>query len=265
MPPRERLVLAVMVLAGLALAGTAITAGAQSFASDALLAVCASAFVIELWIGGAALAGAVILRAPLHTTLGLERGRLSPRDLALLVLATLAASHALDGWLELTGRTRDELTELPRVLEGARGVRLAVALVSLGIAPAVAEELLFRGLIQRAVGRRFGAGLGIAVAAAVFGALHGNLLHATFAALLGLVLGVTAHWAGSTRPAIACHAANNLAEVLLAVVAGRAGATWASVALGGALSLACLWTVWRSRLIGPSAGAPAPLPPPGQI
>jgi membrane protease YdiL (CAAX protease family) len=264
MSPRERLVLAVMLLAGLVLAGTAISAGARSFADDALLALCATAFVVELWIGGAALAGACVLRAPLRDSLGLTPGRLSPRELALLVLATLAASHALDGWLDLTGRTRDDaLTELPRVLEGASGVRLAVALIALGIAPGLAEELLCRGLIQRAVTRRLGAGLGIAFAAVLFGALHGSPLHAALAALLGMVLGATAHWGGSTRPAIACHMTNNLVAVALAAVAGRSGATWTSVAIGGALSIACVWSVSRSRRARP-AGPVEPLPPAGQ-
>jgi membrane protease YdiL (CAAX protease family) len=194
------------------------------------------------------------------------RGRLSPREIALLVLGTLAASHALDGWLELTGRTRDTpLDELPRVLEGARGVRLAVALVALGIAPGVAEELLCRGLIQRAVARRLGAATGIAIAAGVFGVLHGDPLHATFAALLGIYLGATAHWAGSTRPAIACHTTNNLVAVGLAAVAGRSGATWVSVAAGCAVSLGCLWGVSRGRRLRPAAD-PDPSPaPPGQV
>jgi membrane protease YdiL (CAAX protease family) len=266
MPTRERLVLAVMLLAGLTLAGNAISAGARAFADDALLALCANAFVVELWIGGAALAIACLLRAPLRTTLGLEPGRLSPRDLALLVLATLAASHALDGWLELTGRTRNDApTELPRLLEGTRGVRLAVALIALGLAPGVAEEILCRGLIQRAVGRRFGMGTGIAVAAAVFGVLHGDPLHAVLIGLLGILLGAAAHWGGSTRPAIACHVTNNVVAVVLAALAGRSGATWTSVAVGGALALACLWSVSRGHRRAPPTPAPAgPPPPPGQ-
>jgi membrane protease YdiL (CAAX protease family) len=264
MSPLERLLLAVSVVSGVLLAGTAISAGAAALADDRLLTLCANAFVVELWLAGAALAGACLLRAPLRATLGLGPGRLGPREIALLVLGTLAASHALDGWLELTGRTQHTaLTELPRVLEGARGVRLAVALMALGIAPGLAEEILCRGLIQRSATRRLGAPLGVSLAAGVFGALHGDPLHATFAAVLGLYLGVGAHWAGSTRPAIACHVTNNVVAVVLAAGTGRSGATWASVATGCALSLVCLWSVARGRrsLAAARAVAPTHLPP----
>lgn len=76
------------------------------------------------------------------------------------------------------------------------------------IAAPFAEEILFRGYIQRAL-QPFGKKFSIFCSAVLFGLFHGNLIQTPYAFLVGLVLGyVTAEY--SIVWAIALHLINNL-------------------------------------------------------
>ena len=228
---------------------------------DPLLALCRASLRAELAIGTIALAGALLAGPPVARRLGLSRvdPGLGGHGLGWLVLGTLALSHALDAALALTGLgEQSALAHFPALLAGARGERLLVALVALGLAPAVAEELLCRGLLQRALVARIGPGFGIGLAAAVFGALHLEPIHAGFALLLGLYLGAAAHWAGHTWAAIVCHGVNNLTAVGLAALAWQLPTGPLSLILGTALAAACGWHARREALRSRSALVPAP-------
>src|SRR5262249_43121251 len=158
----------------------------------------------EIFLLCVALAGAGLGGAPRLARLGLGPGALALRWQALLVLGALAASHGLDGLLEISGLRRDGvLAQLDLALAGIRGRELWLALLCVGIAPGVAEELLCRGLVQRGLASRLGPALAIALAALLFGALHADLVHAAFATALGLYLGIAAQLARSVRLAIA--------------------------------------------------------------
>lgn len=174
-----------------------------------------SALGMELFLAGLALGGASVSREPPAQRLGLGPGRLSPGAIALLALGTIALSHGIDGILQFTGlRDQGAIAEIDARLRGASGGALAMAIVGIGIAPGIAEELLCRGWIQRGLESRLGAPGAVAAATAVFGLLHGDVIHSTAAAGLGLYLGIIAWLAGSIRASILCHAANNLAAVL---------------------------------------------------
>lgn len=206
---------------------------------DPLLALCRSSLRVELGLTLLALAGAWLggRGVSRRLGLGLAERRLGAGGVAWLVLGTLALSHALDALLELTGLgEHSALAGFSELLVGARGSRLLLALGALGLAPAIGEELLCRGLVQRAATARLGPGPGIALAAALFGALHLEPIHAGFAALLGLYLGLTARWAGHTWAAIVCHGVNNLAAVGLSALAWQPPTGLPSLALGLALA-----------------------------
>jgi len=213
-----------------------------------------SSLGMELFLAGIALGGASVSREPPARRLGLGAGRLSPGSLALLALGTIALSHGIDGILQVTGlRDHGVIAEIDSRLRGARGGALWLAIVGVGLAPGLAEELLCRGWIQRGLEARVGAPAAIAAATLAFGVLHGDLVHGSAAAGLGLYLGIVAWLAGSIRASILCHAANNLTAVLTLaweVPTGLDSIWTAPVALlvaGGILSL-----VWRH------AGSPAP-------
>ncbi len=250
---RSGLAFLLIALALLAAAGAGELARHAEPASAAQLAW--SALGIEVLLGAFAVAAALLSREPAAARLGLGPGRLPWSLLTLLAIGMLALSHALDGVLEMSGlREQSALAELPGRLEGARGEALALSLVALGLAPGVSEELLCRGLVQRGLLPRLGPVRAIAVGALLFGALHLDLVHAAFAVALGAYLGLAAWWADSTRAAIGCHVANNLASVGFAATLGPT--PWApelAVGMGTGLSLLCLWLVNRAR---PRPGAP---------
>jgi membrane protease YdiL (CAAX protease family) len=222
-----------------------------------------SALAMSLLLSLLAVAGVVGLGSsrPLER-LGLGRGRLPPRVIALLVLGVLTLSFAADASLRHRGlRDQGTLETFDRAVSGARGPTLLASSLVLGIAPAIGEELFFRGLVQRGLEARFGPGIAIPLASLMFAAIHGDPVHAVAALVLGLYLGVVAHLTGGIRAAVLCHAANNL----VAVNVGAFGLGGISVSWGGVLALlsatlAVLWVAQRAA----SAGSPAPAPPGNQ-
>lgn len=89
-------------------------------------------------------------------------------------------------------------------------------LVNLGVA-VLAEELLFRGVLQPALVQRFGAWPGLLLTAALFGAVHlpFSPLFALLASLAGLGYGLAFHYSGRLSLAVALHGAVNLLHLSL--------------------------------------------------
>lgn len=203
--------------AALAIGGWWTTCAVAESLGTGLRALTFAGLALETSLALLALGGACLAARPVAEGLGLVRVRSSAGGLALLVLGTVALSHGLDCLLELSGlREHSALMAFDDILAGARGTDLALALVSFGLAAAVGEELLCRGWIQRGLEPRIGAAGAVVVAALIFGALHADPVHAAFAALLGLYLGVVAWVTGSVWACVLCHGVNNVLAVLFA-------------------------------------------------
>jgi membrane protease YdiL (CAAX protease family) len=220
---------------------------------------------IEIGLVGAAIALAWAMPGRPADRLGLGAGRLPLGAVIALVLGTLGLSSAIDAALSFT---------LPRQLEGSvatgisRGLAplrmqdYAIAFAGTVLGPALGEELVCRGVLQRSLVRWVPAPVAIATAALAFGWLHMEWMHGLIAATVGCYLGIAAYWADSTRPAIAAHAANNFAALL-----GSAGLLtfWLPGVLGIAIGLALaafgIACAWRSRPRGAAAIDRAPLQP----
>ncbi|MEE8475499.1 MAG: type II CAAX endopeptidase family protein [Myxococcota bacterium] len=240
----------VTVVTGLAAAGSVSgCAWVGSTESSPAAELIWATLSIEITIALAAWAGTLFSAVPAVTRLGLGPGRLTASDLGFLVLGGLALSFSLDVLLNLTDlHDQSVLAELNRALRGIRGGTLLLALIGLGVAPGIAEELLCRGLIQRGLTDRVGVPAAIALAAVAFGVIHLEVIHGTVAAVLGVYFGLAAHLAGSIRAAILCHTSNNLAAVMLTAAAPDVGfSPAASLALGLSVAGGCLWRVWRRR------------------
>ena len=197
--------------------GCALADSTESGSAEALIW---TTLTVEVAIGLAAWAGTLFSAAAPVTRLGLGAGRLTALDLGILVLGGLALSFSLNALMDVADLgERSALAELDRTLRGIRGGTLLLALVGLGVAPGIAEELLCRGLIQRGLADRVGAPAAIALAAIAFGVMHLEVVHGALAAVLGVYFGLAAHLAGSVRAAILCHVSNNLAAVALVAMA----------------------------------------------
>lgn len=98
-----------------------------------------------------------------------------------------------------------------------------ILLVALALAPAIAEELVFRGLIGRGLIARWGATCGIVLTTLMFAAAHGTPAHALATIPVGLCLHLLYCMTGSLWAPIMLHALNNaLAVTLLKLNSGPA-------------------------------------------
>jgi hypothetical protein len=124
-------------------------------------------------------------------------------------------SQSLDSLLSLLGvRETGALGLLHATIAGMSGVMLALLLAVAGLAAPAAEELFFRGFMQTRLRARLHPWPAIGVTALAFGLMHLDPVHGAFALAVGLYLGWLTELAGSIRPAIAAHAANNLLSLV---------------------------------------------------
>ena len=91
--------------------------------------------------------------------------------------------------------------------QGVLGI--VVAVLRVAVVATLVEELCFRGVLMQNL-RPFGNGFAVFIAAALFGMLHGNLVQAPFAFLVGLILGWFTIATGTIWTSILIHACNNL-------------------------------------------------------
>lgn len=141
---------------------------------------------------------------------GLFAGALS--QVLLVPLVYLPLSRFVD-----TSKLDEPARELT---EPARGAGLLVLTVLLVLAAPVVEELFFRGLLLRALGRRFGTGWAVVGSSLGFAAAHVQGLQFPALFVFGLGLGVLTVVVGRLGPAIWAHVGFN-AVTLAVLVAQR--------------------------------------------
>lgn len=93
------------------------------------------------------------------------------------------------------------------------------ALAVIALAPAICEELAFRGFVLSGLRRMGQTWQAILVSSALFGLAHGILQQSIGAAVIGVVIGYVAIQSGSLLPGVAYHAVHNGLSVLI----GRLG------------------------------------------
>lgn len=251
-----------LLLAGVAFAGVALCAelAARALALDGPNAPLLGALAAQgLWMGLAVGLAAVLADEGVGARLGLGPIQLRARTLLALVVGTVLLSQGLSLLLSaLALREKGALAEIDAMILASEGSSFALALLALGLAPGIAEELLFRGLIQRGLVARIGVRAGIALAAVAFGVAHADLVHAPVAALLGAYLGVAGWLARSTRAPILCHVVNNTLGVLVPRLPLPRDSGVAAVAgvLLVAAAIAVLYRTVHAELRRTSAPAP---------
>ncbi|PSQ88198.1 MAG: CPBP family intramembrane metalloprotease domain-containing protein, partial [Bacteroidetes bacterium QS_8_64_10] len=163
--------------------------------------------------------------------------RLRRCDLRLLGLALLgwAAFYPVVTWLGAINQTiplpdaleqfeRQQMQLIEQVLMSDRGV--VFDLLMLAITPALCEELLFRGYVQRQGERSLGVVGGILLAGIGFGFYHFRFSQVLPLAALGCYLAYLTWRTGSLWPAVLVHLANNAFAVAASTYAqSRSGVT----------------------------------------
>ncbi len=134
----------------------------------------------------------------------------------------LALALGLQPLLDLFG-VEGPPQQVGRLARHAEGATVALAVASVVVLAPLAEELLFRGLLLRALRRRWSEAAAIAGSAAVFAALHlldpGAALVVPALFVAGVVMGIAACRRGDLGLAIAIHAGFNLTAVLALIYA----------------------------------------------
>lgn len=80
--------------------------------------------------------------------------------------------------------------------------------ISLVVAPAIFEELMFRGVVLQSL-RQFGDGFALAMSSILFAMLHGNLVQGPNTLLLGFIIGYFVLRTGSLLTGMLVHLINN--------------------------------------------------------
>ncbi|QMU27732.1 CPBP family intramembrane glutamic endopeptidase [Adhaeribacter radiodurans] len=124
------------------------------------------------------------------------------------------ALKAFEAWAKAKEETLKVLTIQLTVFDNAG--QFVFGMVVFGLIPAIGEEIVFRGLLQRSLLRVFNnTHVAVWVAAFIFGAIHMQFYGFIPRMLLGAILGYLYAWSGNIWVPIAGHFMNNGFTVLV--------------------------------------------------
>lgn len=95
------------------------------------------------------------------------------------------------------------------------GDNVLAVFVVVAIAPAVCEEMLFRGVIMHSLKAKYKVSSAIAITAVLFGLYHMSLVKFIPTGLLGLILCIVVWKTGSIYPAMIMHFINNAISIII--------------------------------------------------
>lgn len=95
---------------------------------------------------------------------------------------------------------------------------ILLQLISVGIITPIAEEILCRGIIHRAVSKSYGLWVGIIASSLFFTLLHIDIVAILPIFLFGILLSLSYHWTGSLWAPITLHAMNNIFMTVLVML-----------------------------------------------
>ena len=222
-----------------------------------LAMVAAQAMLVAIPVGGVVLGR---LGRPL-ALLGLRR---APGRFFVAAFAIGATAWFVSFWVvtllplpEREAKALEALVERPS---------LAGAIALFAVVPAVCEEILFRGVLARALGRHLPLAGAAATSALVFAVYHLSIVQALPTLTLGFLLAVIAIRADSVLPTIVAHALNNTMAITMSRGALPAIAGWMAghpaLALAGCATTSALGLALAARRRSTSAEVVGEISPP---
>ncbi len=191
--------------------------GAQAFAEQLLDGLPALTLLANVLIVAVLLLWFLLRKKPLSEASGFRRcsgwtvGFCVFGAVGLYVLVSLGLALLPESWMEEYGKAMRLSTET--------GLIPALAVV---VGAPLAEELVFRGVIQSRLERAMPVWIAVVLQAVLFGFIHGTPVQIGYAFLMGLLFGYIRYRAGSILPTIAAHAAFNAMNDPLALLGGFA-------------------------------------------
>lgn len=170
--------------------------------------------------------------------------------------------HDFEAWARASEDRAQGLTKFLTKLTS--GARFAVAVLVVAVVPAVSEELVFRGVIQKNLVRWFSPHVGVWLGAAIFSAIHMQFFGFVPRFVLGLALGYLYLWSGNILVSMAAHFTQNAFQLLLLYLTQRGAFGWGFdpdatdalpwwLVLPSALLTAGLLYVLHQRMTAPAA------------
>ncbi|MFS0556933.1 CPBP family intramembrane glutamic endopeptidase [Brevibacillus sp. 179-C9.3 HS] len=202
----------VLLLYGLVLEGTIFSTGTIGGVLESAIFQLFLLILIPLWFRGRL--GEIGVCRPVR--LGRMLVMLAVLFLLIALVLDAVVTNPIADWFGLSLSSERE-QQIEKEIVQAKETDILAALTSLlviGILVPIAEEILFRGVIQTYLVQRIGSILGIILSSLWFGLLHMDV--ALFAPLfvIGLLLGFVRHRYQSIWGAVLLHAVNNMTGVL---------------------------------------------------
>lgn len=129
-----------------------------------------------------------------------------------LGLSSVFFSAAISGLFNLGDLDPEAVKTLDSLINSNS---ILFSLLSVGLWVPIVEELVFRGALTSLLSRNMNVYIAIICQALLFGIFHFNLVQLFPTAILGITMGLTAHFTKSLFPAIAIHMMNNSLAILL--------------------------------------------------
>jgi uncharacterized protein len=129
------------------------------------------------------------------------------------------AMKGLETWITEKEEKADNLIEM--MISSRTFWSMVLNLVTIALMPAIAEEMIFRGVFQKIFGRLFRSDhIAVWVTAIIFSAVHFQFYGFIPRLILGLVFGYLFLWSGTLWLPVIAHFVNNAFPVILAYVQG---------------------------------------------
>jgi hypothetical protein len=147
----------------------------------------------------------------------------APIEILVVVVAVFALQQVLQGYLalqesiplpqgvrEIVERVKDLFEETYRILVSAQSIpEFMFVVLIVAVVPALSEEFLFRGIVQRSMEVAAGGLRGAILAGVIFGAFHMNPFSLVPLIALGIFFGYLVYRSGNITLAVAAHFFNN--------------------------------------------------------
>ena len=141
-----------------------------------------------------------------HSSAILGIRRADGRDYAAALLIGASAWYLNMHLVELLSLPEGDALRFAQLLDQPS---LPVALLTIGLAPAICEEIVFRGVLTRGLATRFHPAPAIVIAAVLFSLYHLKPIQMPSTFTLGLLFGALTLRARSVIPAMIAHLLNN--------------------------------------------------------
>ncbi|MBC6700547.1 CPBP family intramembrane glutamic endopeptidase [Hymenobacter puniceus] len=158
----------------------------------------------------------------------------------------------LQRWEASAREMENRAQDLTRYLtQFSTATRFVVGLLVIAVVPAISEELVFRGVVQRNLVQWTGSRhAGIWLAAATFSAIHFQFFGFVPRFVLGLVLGYLYEWSGNILVPMAAHFTQNAFQIILLYAQQRGALAGAGFDPESTEALPWWWQVLSLLLTG---------------